>query len=212
MQIYDIMDIAEWYPNTMDCLQPEESNCLSHAVCYDSVALMPLIQTNRALFSDGDDTANRTGHDRDDGGSPDGLLGYLPRCLYWPWSLHGMTQCQAKIKGPVVNILTRVIVDDGGLWDIRISVTLPATHAGKELSATVIGRRASVGGSAAPADWPCALGPADSPPGGIWIGFISRTVEHRQLIVAVIVIGLLDFFYVIEPPRRKLYLQTFDTS
>ena len=39
MQKYDIMDIAEWYPNTMDYLQPEEGNCLSHAVCYDSVAL-----------------------------------------------------------------------------------------------------------------------------------------------------------------------------
>ena len=70
MQNYDIMAIAEWYPNTMDYLQPEEGNCLSHAVCYDSVALMPLIQTNRVLFSDGDDTANRTGHDMDDDGSP----------------------------------------------------------------------------------------------------------------------------------------------
>ena len=83
-------------------------------------------------------------------------------------------------------------MDDGGLWDIRISVTLPATHAGMELSPTVIGRRASVGGSAAPADWPCVLGPADSPP-GIWIGFIRRTVEHGQSIVAVTVTGLLDF-------------------
>ena len=27
MQIYDIMDIAEWYPMTMDCLQSEEGNC-----------------------------------------------------------------------------------------------------------------------------------------------------------------------------------------
>ena len=26
-QIYDSMDIAEWYPITMDCLQPEECNC-----------------------------------------------------------------------------------------------------------------------------------------------------------------------------------------
>ena len=204
MSIYDIMDIAEWYPNTMDCLQPEEGNCLSHAVCYDSVALMPLIQTNRVLFSDGGDTAARSGHDRDDGGSPAGLLGYLPQCLYWPWSLHGMTQSQAKIKGPVVNILTRVIVDDGGLWDIRISITLPATHAGMELSPTVIGRRASVGGSAAPADWPCVLGLADSPPGGIWIGFIRRTVEHRQSIVAVTVTVTVvtGFSYVIKLPRR----------
>ena len=67
MQIYDIMDFSEWYPITTDCLQPEESNCLSHTVCDDSVALMPLIQINRALFSDGGATAGRSGHDRDDG-------------------------------------------------------------------------------------------------------------------------------------------------
>ena len=69
MQIYDIMDIAEWYPITTDCLQPEKGNCLSHAVCDDSVALMPLIHINRALFSDVGDTAGGSGHDRDDGGS-----------------------------------------------------------------------------------------------------------------------------------------------
>ena len=158
-QMCDIMDIAEWYPITTDCLQPEKGNCLSHAVCDDSVALMPLIQITRVLFSDGGDTAGGSGHDSDDGGSPVGLLGYLPRCLYWPWSLHRMTQGQVKIKG---NKLTRVIVDDGGLWDVRISVTLPATHAGMEIYPTVIGRRASVGVSAAPSDWLCVLGPAES--------------------------------------------------
>ena len=93
-----------------------------------------------------------------------------------------MTQCQAKIKGPSVNRLTRVIVDDGGLWDIRISITLPATHAEMEIYPTVIGRWALVGGLAAPSDWLCVLGPADGPPGGIWIGFIRHTVEHSQLL------------------------------
>ena len=61
MPIYDIMDTAEWYPITTECLQPKEGNCLSHAVCYDSVALMPLIQTNMVLFSDDGDTAGRSG-------------------------------------------------------------------------------------------------------------------------------------------------------
>ena len=97
MPIWDIMDIAEWYPSPTDCLQPKEGNCLSHAVCYDSVTL---IQTNRVLFSDDGDTDGRSGVNRDDGRSPAGLLGYLSQCLYWPWSLHRMTQCQAKIKGP----------------------------------------------------------------------------------------------------------------
>ena len=68
---------------------------------------------------------------------------------------------------------------------IRISVRLPAMHARMEIYPTLIGRRASVGGSAAPSDWLCVLGPADEPPGGIWIGFIRRTVEHGQSIVAV---------------------------
>ena len=121
---------------------------------------------------------------------PARLLGYLPRCLYWPWGLHGMTQCQVEIKGPYVNILTRVI---GGLWDIQISTTLPATHAGMEIYPTVIGRRASVGGSVGPSDWLCVVGPVDGPPGGIWIGFIRRTVEHGQSIVAVTVTGSLQF-------------------
>ena len=73
-----------------------------------------------------------------------------------------MTQCQAKIKEPSLNRLTRVIVYDGGLWDIRISVTQ------MEIYPTVIGRRASVGVSAAPSDWLCVLGPADGPPRRIW--------------------------------------------
>ena len=177
----------------MEYLQTEEVDCLSHVVCYDSAALMPLIRINRVLFSDGDHTANIAEQDRDYDGSPAGLLGYLPRRLYWPWSLDAMTQCQAKINGPDVDTLSCVTLDDGGRWDMRISVTPPAMHAGKGLSPALIGRRTSVGGSAAPADWPCVLGPADSPPGGIWIDFIRRTVEHRQAIVAVTVTGSLDF-------------------
>ena len=108
MQNYDNMAIAGLYPKTMDCLQTEEVDCLSHAVCYDSICLMPLIRINRVLFSDGDDAANRTEYHRDYDGSPTGLLGYLPRRLYWPWSLDGMTQYQAKINGPFVDTLPRM--------------------------------------------------------------------------------------------------------
>ena len=153
MRKYDSRDVAECSPITSDCLQPEKGNCLSHAVCDDSVALKPLIQIIRTLFSDDGDTTGRSGHDTDDGRSPAGLLGYLPWCLYWPRSLHGMTQCLAKIKGPSVNILTRVIMNDGGLWDVRISVTLPVMYTGMDIHPTVIGLRASVGGSAASSDW-----------------------------------------------------------
>ena len=68
------MAIAEVYPKTMDYLQTEEVDCLSHVVCYDSGGLIPLIRINSVLFSDGNDTANRTEHDRDYDGSPAGLF------------------------------------------------------------------------------------------------------------------------------------------
>ena len=155
LRIYDIMVFA-------DCLHAENGNYLSHAVCDDCVTLMPLIQFIRALFSDGGDTAGRSGHDSDEDGSPARLLGYLPRCLYWPWSLYGMTQCQEEIKEPFGNGLSHVAMYDGGVWDRQSSATRPVTHAEMVMYPTVIGLWAAVGGSAAKSDWLGALGPAES--------------------------------------------------
>ena len=59
----------------------------------------------------------------------------------------------------------------------------------KGFSLALIGRRASVGGSAGLADWPCVLGAVDNPPGGVWIDSIRRTVGDSQSIVAVPVTG-----------------------
>ena len=59
------------------------------------------------------------------------------------------------------------------------------------VSLVLMVRRASVGSSTALADWPCAVSAVDGPPGGIWIGFIRRTVKHSQSIVAVSVTGSL---------------------
>ena len=56
---------------------------------------------------------------------------------------------------------------------------------------TLIGHRASVGGSEGLADWPCALGAVDNPPGGVWIDFMRRTVGDSQSIVVVPVTGSL---------------------
>ena len=94
-----------------------------------------------------------------------------------------MTQCLAKIKGPSVNILTRVIVHDGGLWDVRISVTLPATHAGMEIHPTVIDLRASVGVSAgvlSPADCIhlCDRDPAES---GLALSGVPWSMDSQLL-------------------------------
>ena len=52
-------------------------------------------------------------------------------------------------------------------------------------SLALIGRRASVGGSVGPADWPRVLGAVDKPPGGVWIGFIRQALEDRKSIVSV---------------------------
>ena len=104
-----------------------------------------------------------------------------------------MPQCQEEIKGPFANGLSRVVMYDGGVWDMQNSATRPVTHAEMVMYPTVIGLRAAVGGSAAKSDWLGALGPADGPPGGIWIGFIRRTIELEQSIVAVTVTGSLKF-------------------
>ena len=66
MRQTDSRDFAECSPITSDCLQPEKGNCLSHTVC--DVALKPLIQIIRALFSDDGDMTGRGRHDKDDGG------------------------------------------------------------------------------------------------------------------------------------------------
>ena len=106
---------------------PPTTSTATHAVCYDCVCLMPLIQITMFLFSDGDETANRTGYDRDYHSSPAGLLGCLPRRLCWLWVVDGMTQCEAKINGPYLDIFPHMIMNDGGRWDVRISITPPGT-------------------------------------------------------------------------------------
>ena len=55
------------------------------------------------------------------------------------------------------------------------------------------GRRTAHCGPEAKSDWLGALGLADGPPGGIWIGFIRRTIKPEQSIVAVTVTGSLQF-------------------
>ena len=75
-----------------------------------------------------------------------------------------------------------------GVW---ISNTPPATLAVRGFSLALIGRRASVGGSAGLDDWLCMLGAVDNPPGGVLIDFIRRTVGDNQSIVVVLVTGSL---------------------
>ena len=141
---------------------------------------MPLLRITVPLFSDGDGTVAITGYDGGYDGSPAGLLGCLPRCLYSLLVMNGMTQHQMKINGPNSDILVRRTIDDRGRRGVCISNTPPPTLPVKGLSTVLIGRRASVGGSESRTDWLCALGAVDNPPGGVWIDFIRRTVGDSQ--------------------------------
>ena len=102
------------------------------------------------------------------------ILGCLPRCLYLPWVIDGMT----KINGPYSDMLLRKTrYDGGGRRGVCTSDTAPAAYPTTGFSLALIGRRASVGGSVGLADWPHVLGAVDKPPGGVWIGFIRITSQ-----------------------------------
>ena len=147
--------------------------------------------TEHHTILDGDGTVAITGYDGGYDGSPAGLLGCLPRRLFSLWVMNGMTQHQMKINGLDSDILIRRTMDDNGRRGVWISDTPPATLTVKGFSPALIDCRASVGGSEGLADWPCALGAVDNPPGGVWIDFIRRTVGDSQSIVAVPVTGSL---------------------
>ena len=66
----------------MNCRQTKDMDCLPYAVCYDCICLMPLIRSTIPLLSDGGGMVAITGYDGDYDGSPAGLLGYFPQCLY----------------------------------------------------------------------------------------------------------------------------------
>ena len=175
----------------VSCANELQANGLTHAVCDDCICLMPLLRSTVPLFSDGDGTVAITGYDEGYDGSPAGLLGCLPRCLYSMWVMNGMTQHRTKINGPYSDIFVHRTMDDRGRRGVWISDTPPATLPVMGLSTVSIGRRATVGGSEGLTDWPCAPCAVDNPPGGVWIDFIRRTVGDSQSIVVVPVTGSL---------------------
>ena len=61
--------------------------------------------------------------------------------------------------------------------------------AGRSLA--LIGRWASLGGSAVNADWPHAIAAGDSPSSGVWIAFMRQDLEDSKSIVPVPVTGSL---------------------
>ena len=53
-------------------------------------------------------------------------------------------------------------------------------------SLTLIGRRASMGGSVVNTDWPHAIDAGDSPSGGVWITFIRQDLEDSKSIIRLL--------------------------
>ena len=144
-----------------------------------------------SLSHDGDGTVNEIGHDGVYDCSPAGILGCLPRCLCWPWVIDGMTQHLTEINRPGSDMMLGKTLYGGVRRGVCTSDTPPEACSVAGCSLALIGRRASVGGSVGPADWPRVLGAVDKPPGGVWIGFIRQALEDSKSIVSVPVTGSL---------------------
>ena len=69
--------------------------------------------------------------------------------------------------------------------------TPPGVYSAGRISLTLIGHRASVGGSVSYADWLRVDGAVDKSPGRVWIDYIRQGMEDGQSIVAVPVTGSL---------------------
>ena len=96
-----------------------------------------------------------------------------------------------KINRPGSDMKLGKTMYSGVRRGVCTSDTLPEACSVAECSLTLIGRRASVGGSVGPADWPRVLGAVDKPPGGVWIGFIRQALDDSKSIVFVPVTGSL---------------------
>ena len=144
-------------------------------VCYDWKHVMLLIRIMMSLSHDGDRRMNETEHDEAYDCLTSGILGCLPRCLCWPWVIEGVTQHLTEINGQGSDVVLVETIHGGVRRGVCTSDT-PAEAcpvAGRSL--TLIGRRASLGGSVVNADWLHAIDAGDSPSGGVWIAFLGRT-------------------------------------
>ena len=102
-----------------------------------------------------------------------------------------MTQHLTKINRPGSDMMLGKTMYSGIRRGVCTSDTPPEACSVTGCSLALIGRRASVGGSVGPADWPRVLGAVDKPPGGVWIDFIRQALEDSKSIVFVPVTGSL---------------------
>ena len=102
-----------------------------------------------------------------------------------------MTQYLTEINRPGLDMMLGKTMYGGVRRGVCTSDTPPEACSVAGCSLALIGRRAFVGGSVGPANWPRVLGAVDKLPGGVWIGFIRQALEDSKSIVAVAMTGSL---------------------
>ena len=161
------------------------------AVCYECLCLISLFRTVMSLSFVWDEVFGWTGHDEGYDRSPGWELWYLPRRLYSPLVVDRMTQYLTKIKVPGWSLVLSGDMYTGARRCVCTRGTPLRVFSAGRISLTLIGRRASVGGSVGCSDWSRVDGAVDISPGGIWIDYIRPGLEDGTLIDAAPVTGSL---------------------
>ena len=170
------------------CWHTDATDSQPLAVCYDCLCL---IRTMISLSYDGDGALEWFGHKKGYDCPPAGELGYLPRCLCSPLVMDRMTQYLTEIKGLSWSLMFSKTLYVGGRRRVCTRGTPPEACSAGRISLTLIGRRASVGGSVSHTDWPRVIGAVDMSPGGVWIDYIRQALGDSQSIVAMPMTGSL---------------------
>ena len=161
------------------------------AVCYDCLCLISLFRTVMSLSSDWDEVFGWTGHDEGYDRSPGWKLRYLPRCLYSLLVVDRMTPYLTEIKVPGWSFVLSEDMYTGARLCVCTRGTPLGVFSAGRISLTLIGHRASVGGSVGCSDWPRVDGTVDISAGGIWIDYIRPDMGDGTLIDAAPVTGSL---------------------
>ena len=156
-------------------------------VCYDCLCLISLFRPVMYLSYDWDDVFVWTGHDEEYDRSPGWELRYLPH-LYWPLVVDRVTEYLTEIKVPGWSLVLSGDMYTGAQRCVCTRGTLLGVSSTGRISSTLIGRRASVGGSVG---WSCVDCAVDISPGGVWIDYIRPGLEDGTLIDATPVTGSL---------------------
>ena len=105
-----------------------------------------------------------------------GNLGYIPQCLCSPLVMNGMTQYLTKFKGPGCSMMLSKTMYAGGQRCVCTRVATRRHVPQEELRVSLIGHRASGGGSVRHTDCARVIGAVDMLPSGIWIAYIKQAL------------------------------------